>query len=809
MRNLSQWALAGLLILGLNGLVAAPYAHAQQSTLQDYDIPVQSLGKALLQFAEQSGLEILFDARIAQGKEAPAVIGSFTAEQVLQQLLNGSGLVFRFTTPSKVALEPEAGSGSSNAVDLDAIVVKGELLQRDLQETQTSVTVESGLKLDRSTDKDIFDVVDRLPNVSAQGGGFGFVIRGISPSGPAASGDGAAIAVIVDGAVVPVGQATNTGSTSTWDLEQIEVLRGPQSTQQGPNAIAGAVIMRSKDPTFEKEFKARTDIATLGEERIALAGNLPINDSVAIRLSGETYESEGDIENYLTGEETGDESLETLRAKIRFNPDDDLDIVFGHSVSDNQLGDQSVIDGMIAGGFTADAKDRLSSQRFLEIGETDITNLRVDYTLNDQWSLHSETAILNSDYDLDVPLQPGNPANTPAFRTVDDETTSQEIKFLFDDENFRAVVGLYYLDTDKQVDFGAIIPDATGFGFPGASAVFGNGLDVQLQNQAIFGEIEYDFDDRWTGIFGARHDEEERESLATAAFTVTPEPFPGFNDPAPGTDLDTPYSALLPKLGAIYNWDDNLSTGFTVQRGYRAGGVSTFTGGVNEYDPEFSTNYEFSLRSVSKNRRLTINANVFYTDYEDLQVFSVGPPSFTFIDGLTDNASSGKLYGFELLVDYVVNPSFDIFANIGFTKTEFGDYVVQVNPTFYPGVADIDTDGDSVNDAVNVEGNSFVEAPELTWSIGGRYDFENGYEAEMDINFTDSSFYSPINSDDEENKPFTLVNARVGYVSRDFWSAHLYARNLFDEQYRSRNRADGFSTIGDSRVVGISLNAEF
>lgn len=680
---------------------------------------------------------------------------------------------------SSIDAEDEAG----DAKELDVLVVRGELLERTLLETQTGVSIVTGQELDRSTDKDLFDTIDRLPNVNAQGGGFGFVIRGITDGG-VGGGSAQAVSVQIDGASVPNGQALRTGSLSTWDLEQVEVLRGPQSTQQGPNALAGAIVLRSQDPIFQQEYKVRADYGSFNETRLAVAANLPLSDTWAFRFTAEDYDSDGDITNVFTGEDNAFESLTTYRAKLRFAPSEALDMVLTCTSSENELGDQSIID-------TRFPAERLATQRNSTIGETDSTTLRVSYDFGNAWSLSSETGFLSSDYELFIPIQPANPANTPGGRTVDDTSISQELKLVFDYGNLQGVVGGYYQQFDKDLFFQAIIPDTSQFGLPPGSAIFGNTFDNEIQNLAVFGELEYDINERWSLIGGFRYDEEDQDISTTNFSEFTPDPFGLSANPAP-VDLDASYSAFLPKVGAVYHFDSDMTLGFTAQRAYRAGGAaSDFQGTAYEYDPEYADNFELSFRNQWLDGAASLSANLFLTDYTDMQV-GVPGPSGTFLDSRIENAGEATLRGIEFLFDWRPTDQLSLFANMGYTDTEFDRYIGGFGDT-----------------PIDLSGNRFPQAPEITGSIGGRYDFEGGFYIDLNANYTDSSFYTVNNVPEELNEPFTLVNLQVGYQSRSGWSANFYGRNVLDEQYLARKRADGFSSAGDSRVVGISVTASF
>lgn len=673
---------------------------------------------------------------------------------------------------------------AQSASEIEEIIVRGELLERSIQDTQTSVSVVTGEELDRSVDKDLFDVIDRIPGANAQGGGFGFVIRGVT-SGGVGGGSAPTVNVQIDGANVPNGQALRTGSLSTWDLEQVEVLRGPQSTQQGRSSLAGAIIMRSKDPSFEREVKLRGDYGGFDETRLAFAGNLPLNDQWAVRLTYEDYQSDGDIDNAFTGEDNATEALETIRGKMRFRPNDDFNAVLTYTHSSNRLGNQSIDEKRFP-------DDRVAPQASDTEGTTDTFALMLEWAFGDRWELISETSHLKSDYELAIGVQPLNPANTPGGRTVDDTSFTQEVKVLYEGNRVTGVFGAYYQKLEKDLFFRALVPDTSVFGLPPGSAVFGNTFDLEIDNTAVFGEVTYEFSDQWAVVFGLRSDNQDEATLTTQFSEFMPDPF-GLSATGLPVELDADYSAILPKLSAIYHLSEGSSLSFTAQRAYRAGGAATdYTGAPYEFDPEYSNNYELAYRSVIMDGAGSFNVNLYLTDYTDMQV-GVPGPSGLFVDSTIENAGEATLWGIEVQSEVRINDNLALYANVGYAHTDFDDYI----------------GADAAGVPADLAGNEFPEAPNWTGSIGGSLFFGNGFEADISVNYTDESYYTARNLPDELNEPFTLVNARLGYRSESFWSAHIYARNLFDEQYLARKRADGFSSAGDSRVVGISLFAEF
>ncbi|MEM9595561.1 MAG: TonB-dependent receptor plug domain-containing protein, partial [Acidobacteriota bacterium] len=291
------------------------------------------------------------------------------------------------TSPETGGPEAEGDETEGDAFD-DEIVVFGQQIDRSLQETHASVALTTGADLENDTQTDLFDIFERAANASVTQGGFGFSIRGISDTGVAGGGSGLLVDVNVDGASAVTSQGIRTGPLSTWDLEQVEIHRGPQSTQQGRNALAGAVYIRSVDPGFSPELKTRVDVGEYDESRLAVAANVPlVANRLAFRLSYENYENDGAWVNPTRGEDdTGQSLLRTTRAKLRYVPMDELDIVLSHSVTDNRLGNSHVDIGE-----WPDRRVNFSNEENREEGTTTSTNLRLTYTLGDRWTLRSET----------------------------------------------------------------------------------------------------------------------------------------------------------------------------------------------------------------------------------------------------------------------------------------------------------------------------------------------------------------------------------------------------------------------------------
>lgn len=669
---------------------------------------------------------------------------------------------------------------TDEALTLDTITVEGELRTRDLQRTTTSAVVIPGEEIDRRDDQDLYDVIERTPGVTQSFGEKGFGIRGIDQRGPGAAGTGLLVNTTVDGVTLPNNQATFFGPYSVWDLEQVEVLRGSQSTQQGRNALAGAILIRSKDPTYDFEVKGRGEIGERDTFGGSLAVNLPvIEDRVALRFSADQRSTDGFVTNPTLGEDDFDRrDLTTLRAKARFDPTDDLSAILSATYARN-FGGEDFVD-----------RDLFPDQRFnfsnidSEEGlEHAIVGLRVNYDIAPALRLESESTFYTNDYTRLEDIDQSAVDSGFLDRTGDARSFEQEVRLLYDDGAWSGVVGGFFTDIsdefadDTRLDGQSIDPRLP----PGVLILRDQERDTDTLNYALFGEVEYRVLPQLGLIAGFRYDRETQDFESTTVTSANVPLPPGTLPPDETVESETTFDAFLPKLGVVYDWTSHLSTAFTVQRGYRAGGTqqNTLTGEINEFGPEFTWTYEASLRSQWFDRRLTVNANAFFTQWRDQQVNVLGGSGLE-IDQNTVNAGESRLWGGEIDIRARPLPGLETFAGVGLVQTEFTEFV----------------DG-----GVDLSGNEFPNAPKVTGAFGASYFFDNGFEVHGDASYTGSSFSFAENNPRLGADSRFLVNARAGYQSEN-WGVFVYARNLFDVDFATQSTLAGAGRVGnDSAFV--------
>lgn len=736
-------------------------------------------------------------------------------------------------------------------MDIETIVVTGTKTAKTIQDVPASVRVMTSREIENEGIINVYDVLDRTVNTTGDLG-TGFNIRGIDAFSVSGGGGSYLASVYVDGASLPQ-RAIQQGPLATWDVAQVEILRGPQSTLQGRNALAGAIIVRTMDPSYEWEGKARLGWSEHGGKEAAIAGGGPIiEDQLAFRVSGEWRDFDGYVENTTRNEKANYEKDWTGRIKFLAEPEGlpGFRALFSYMHNENEVGNDSTF---------VDTPDKYNNRIIsfdhptYEYVETDIGTLELSYELSDYWSLTSISSYNRSlyTYSWDGDFSP-EPIGTLWDRRVA-KTFTQELLAKFDYDRFSGVIGGYYSDLEDNDAYGGTRnydlerlgvpqllvapPEFGGLGLPQAFAdqVFGLyapinpvlvGTDISVPRSvstvAFFTDFTFRITDKLDFLGGFRVDHEKQELGYNADITIPqlhlfPDPadfsanptlativtalnarLVGLADSASGIVVpdDASFDAFLPKMGLTYHFNDDMSASFVAQRGYRSGGVGTnaVRNSVHAYDPEYIWNYELSFRSQWFDCTLTANANFFYLDWKDQQV--TVQLSDNDLDTETVNAGKSKVYGAEFELNYQPNDNLTLYGGVGYSKTEFTEFVI-TTPT----------------ESYDLSGREFKDAPRWTVNMGGSYRADNGLFVNLNVNYQSDNFAidnpALYGGADPKDDARTLVNLRAGY-EWDHFGLYVSATNLFDEKYVSGAATrDNVEKLGRPRQIGVRLEVDF
>jgi len=706
-----------------------------------------------------------------------------------------------------VGTEPSAESDEPT-LHLDDVVVRGEKLERSQTDVSSSVQVVSREELESASMDDIYDAIGRTANVNLDfadlGRAGGFSIRGISNTGvsdQSFSSSTPLASIYVDG--VPLSAAgARGGPLELWDVDSVEFLRGPQSTQQGQGALAGAIVVNTRDPEDYASVRARLRHGDDGYRQQAVAVGGPLGGRFGIRLAAVSEEADGAAYNITRDEPADFYERHNLRAKLGWLARDpgDASAVVTVTRSDHLFGQSQLV---------GDPQERQTVANDPEQADTttDVASLRAGLPITEHWSFETVTGRAETELFQEDDYNASAEDDGIIVNRFEDETLTQELRLRFQGLDWfggpvRGVIGAYTsrLDGDSGLD----VVDGRVFNVGLISLYLDTQVDVEQRREgyALFGDLEWTFLPRWTLLAGLRLDRESMDyryaSNNDLAFTRDGPPLaadvigdligPQIGLPEDGEGMGSADSdALLPKLGLRYNWSESAAVGLTVQRAYRAGGLSVnfIRGTFNTFEPEYTLTTELFARVALFDRRLRLRANVFHTDWTDQQV-SV-QLSDDVNDTQTENAGESRLYGAELEADARILWNLDGFVSLGYSRTEFLDFR--------------STAGDYT-------GNEFPSAPRRTGAIGLRYGGPAlGPHAQLDLTYVDEQYRQADNNPQQRSDPYALLNGRIGWR---FASLELYVagRNLLDRFYLTQRAFDRFRA-GEPRTIFGGVEVQF
>lgn len=663
-------------------------------------------------------------------------------------------------------LAPSADSPKDDATALPPIVVRGEKVERSLKDTASSVAVFDRSDLERLPGIDsVADVLGRVTNlVVTDATNFAPAVRGLDGTGPAQGGDAffggtrSRLAIFVDGRPVSYNELTFSDG-GIWDVEQIEVFRGPQSTLQGRNAIAGAVVIRTRDPSYDFEAGGRL---LGGNYELRQAGGYIsgpiIADQLAYRLVAErrTAHSFIAMNGYEGVDDPGEFESTTLRGKLLIEPN----ALQGFStlVTLNYV-DNTAPQVEFAQRPFEDHQTPYNDPTFTTRPKAGIVDTR--WELGDNLTFENKLALTNVFVERKAPTGEGN-------AQIDAHELLLEPRLGFTALDGRLIgFGAVYLfrnTQDEQID------------------IFNGVFDDRTSTAAIFGEATLAVTTVFDLIFGGRYETERRERTGSAGPFIA--------------DFDETYREFLPRLGGAWHASKQWTLGSVISRGYNGGGAG-FTFGAPftqyEYDPEYVWNYEVYARADLADGRVALEVNAFYADYSDLQLPFDQNPDPGVWSVVIRNADAARIYGAELSARWLVLPGFEVFGSAGTQKTEITRYEGQ-----------------------DLEGNELARAPALTASAGFTWRHSSGFELSADARYSSDYTSDVRNRPQDEVGPYWLANAQTGYRFGETLRMFAYVTNLFDsdepvilDPVDTSTPDDDAAALLRPRAYGIGVEARF
>lgn len=668
--------------------------------------------------------------------------------------------------PSAAADTP-ADAPPPPATVLPSVTVTAEKSDRSLQDTATSVIVFDADQLDRRPGlSGSNDILSRIPNITSAGAAAGRAptVRGVDGTGPSLGADAffagsrPRLNVQVDGRPASFNEVVY-GDNGLWDVDQVEVLRGPQSTLQGRNAIAGTLTIKTMDPSFQRDGSVRAIAGDEGNRQAAFYLTGPLAQSgageqFAYRLAGEYQTRDSVARGYTPFPGVGDPGQyesRTLRGKLLFESKtiEGFRTLLTLNHADYRAPQQE--------SFKRPFSQRIAAYPAMPVFEPRTSSGILDTQWQFRASMRLENLLSLTDVNVKRRAMAGD-----GIANIDSRELVWEPRLRFNGERARGVAGAY-LFRGRQHEF---------IDIPGDQR-----FHDRVDTYAVFGETTLGLREDLDLTLGGRYEREQHRRH-------------GGDGTAVRIAVDETDGVFLPKLGVAWRANERTTYGVVAGRGYNGGGGGVTLGVpiVNyEFDPEYVWNYEAYFRSELAGGRLRLTGNVFYSEYRDMQLpFDLNPdPRIWSV--VTRNADEAVTYGAEVGVRWLARRGLELHADLGWLHTD----VVS-----YPGS--------------NIEGNELAEAPSFTAQFGVQYRNDGGWELSLDGRYSNGYFSTLENHPLGKVDAYWLLNAQAGYRFNERARLFVYANNLLDTDdvlslELGATRADDVALLQSPRSVGVGL----
>lgn len=587
-----------------------------------------------------------------------------------------------------------------------------------------------------------------------------------------------------------------------FDVERVEVLKGPQGTLYGRNTTGGAIKTISNKPTDEFEFRGRALVGEFEMTEFEAAISGPITEGLRVRAAIQKTDSDGYGTNLVDGSTTNGRDSLSWRAMADIDVADNFRIRLNvHGAHDNsEVARPNFLgiippDGSDIFGYSGPGTGNVFDGLYDPAPDNDFDN--IGGYVDMEWEIGEVTITSVTAFD---DVEAFNVDDTDAGPNEfldfifgsDSQTFTQELRATGRTGSLNWLVGAFYLqeelNQDQTADIARLLRDipvefgGTG-GFPdpfgeltgGLPVVFARTINTQdTQTFAVFGQLDYALSDQWTVTVGGRFTAERRDFDGTGQIEeelLAPVPIPLYE--VEGLEQDD--DAVSFKFGLDYTPSDDVLLYASFSRGFKSGG---FNGGnvgfqpdpiaaLEPFEPEFVNAYELGFKSELLDNSLRINGAVFLNDTSDLQVFTLINTGDLPITQLT-NAADAEVFGFELDVTAYPLDGFVLNFTTAYLDSELQNFIS--------------------GNGEDLSGNQLAFTPR--WSISGfaRYDHDLGNAgsvyAQGSFSYKDDQFFSTENDPLAGQEAYTLVNARIGYeTANGRFGIAAFVKNLTDEAY--------------------------
>lgn len=673
---------------------------------------------------------------------------------------------------------------------LEPIIVRAQHRDEALKDVPVSINVFSGLEIEDRSMVRIEDAFKAASNVSLHGdrGNYGssrITIRGVSST---AFGSDPAVGFYIDG--VASGSDANFNGP-LFDIEQIEILKGPQGTLYGRNALSGAVNIRSVRPDLDGGFYTSLETIYGNRNRFTVRSitNAAVTDKSAFRLSAQGNWAEGWVKNKQGGPDRRNMDDRSVRMQYLLQATDGFEI-------------------LLSGDYSEDTSIPLAHGEFNKVYDEGIDHALPYDTENKTFGGKAHLT-----YDLDFAtieniaayrgsLSPGDggdlsasPLRSAGFDRDYGQFTNEFRIASNNDQALDWTFGAFLMtsndDRIEKTGLNMTLPaGALGPGAPAIPAGYNEQTKAEIDSRsaAIFGDATWhatsDFD-----VFGGARVSYDQRSVKYAHTTS----IAGFHVYAPVQTIDKKIENVdvSPRIGIGYNLTDEIRTYASIAKGYKSGGFNVAFAQNDKitYDPEIAWNYEIGIKGSAFDNRLDFSGAAFYFDWKNQQIQAWRETNF-----IIHNAKKSRSFGFE--AETTVRPvdGLELAASVGYLDAEFVDL-----KNYEPGV--------------HLDGKKLPFSSKWSANLSASYAIPvtDAIDANIRVDYDWRSSYFMDPKNELKQRAYGLLNARLGIEGND-WSAHVFGRNLLDTDHHfgggpTINGPRG--TPGEPRTFGLGLQKTF
>jgi len=684
---------------------------------------------------------------------------------------------------------------------IEEVVVTAQKREQSLQDVGISVTAFSGEQLSEFGMIGTRDLQSHTPGLIVTGFGASatstFTLRG-SGQHDFADHHEAPVAMYVDDAYL---SSMGAGGFSMFDVNRVEVLRGPQGTLYGRNATGGLIHLITNDPTRESEAFMELQYGEYDMMRVEGAVSGPLSESLSGRVSFLRNLADGFIDNKV-GKDTYDQDDFAIRSKLLFEPSQDLSFLLTAQWSEGDNGPNSYHSKPGITGATGISVEPASFQEYANFCQAkygvspsapnqecfgsvafldDIHEVaspnggfmeRESWGLTGklEWDLGAAQLVSITDYndfnrhwDEDVTSSNISPSFWNSFHKTDKQQFSQELRLMGETDKYNWIAGIYYLKIDGDFTEGVRSP---GFSFSNINNVY----SLETESYALFVQGEYNLTPSLSLTGGVRWTEDKKDYSMDANCTelvsgICTFFYGGFTQNNTDLNLDRSEGEWSGLLQLDWRPNEDWLVYTKLSRGNKAGG---YNGGVvlswlpeeAEYDGEILDSLEVGFKSTWWGGRARLNASAFYYDYSDFQSFMLQVASLVVFN------TEAEVYGTE--VEFTVNP--------------------WEGWNFQLAVSLLEANQKDITFAGVTKDRPMPNSPDSTFSGFGRYewpisDYGEMY-AQIDFQYVDERTWGAIDSPVVVGDSYTVANAKLGYTDTDgSWDISLWVKNFTDEEY--------------------------